>query len=90
MADALEGQVATQMDPDRVEKWADRNLTKFNKVLHLRKNTTMHQHGVDQLESVIFTRRVTKHWNRLPRQVMESSSLETFKNHFSMVLGSLF
>lgn len=61
MADALEGQVAIHMDPDRVEKRADRNLTKFNKVLHLGKNNTMHQHGVDQLESVIFTRRVTKH-----------------------------
>lgn len=84
-ADAPEGQVAILTDLDRIEKRADRNFTKFTKVLHLGKENTMHQHSVDQLESVIFTRRVTKHWNELPREV-----IETFKTHLSMVLGSLF
>ena len=36
-----------------------------------------------------FTVRVTKHWHRLLRGVVESPSLEIFKNHMDMVLDSL-
>jgi len=36
-----------------------------------------------------FTVRMTEHWNRLPREIVDSPSLEIFKNHLDKVLCSL-
>ncbi|KFP12458.1 hypothetical protein Z169_06275, partial [Egretta garzetta] len=36
-----------------------------------------------------FTMRVVKHWQRLPREVVEAPSLETFKARLDGALSSL-
>ncbi|KFM05938.1 hypothetical protein AS27_07567, partial [Aptenodytes forsteri] len=36
-----------------------------------------------------FTLRVVKHWNRLPREVVDASSLETFKVRLDGALSNL-
>lgn len=35
-----------------------------------------------------FTLRVTEHWHKIPRKVVDSSSLKVFKNCLDMILGN--
>ncbi|KFV85852.1 hypothetical protein N308_04495, partial [Struthio camelus australis] len=41
------------------------------------------------LRKNFFPVRVTEHWNRLPREVGESPSLEIFKTRLDAILGNM-
>ncbi|KFV81702.1 hypothetical protein N308_15178, partial [Struthio camelus australis] len=41
------------------------------------------------LRKKFFPVRVTESWHRLPREVVESPSLEIFKNHLDVTLGNM-
>jgi len=41
------------------------------------------------VRKLIFTKKVIKHWNRLPREVVELPALEVFKKHVDVSLTDL-
>ena len=42
-----------------------------------------------KMQKNFFKKRVTEHWNRLPREVVESPSMEIFKIHLDAYLCNL-
>ncbi|KAK4806638.1 hypothetical protein QYF61_022944 [Mycteria americana] len=97
VADTPEGCVAIQRDLDRLEKWADRNLMKFNKgncqVLPLGRNNPMHQPmlGVSQLERSLAEKALgllvgtklntSQQCALVGKKIMEQILLETLLRH---------
>jgi len=53
------------------------------------KATNKHRKFHLNIRKNLLTLRVTEHWNRLPREVVESPSLEIFKTRLDKVLCSL-
>ncbi|KFV16146.1 hypothetical protein N340_06411, partial [Tauraco erythrolophus] len=46
------------------------------------------RHPLD-IRKKFFTTRVVRHWNRLPREVVDAPSLEAFKDRLDEALGNL-
>jgi len=60
---------------------SDRTMGNGHKLKHRQVDLNMRKN--------FFPLRVTEHWNRLPREVVESPSLEIFKTRLNAVLCSL-
>jgi len=72
-----------QKDGDRLFSVTPSNRTRSNRHTLKQKKFQLN------MRKNFFPLRVTEHWNRLPREVVESPSLEILKTHLDKVLCSL-
>ena len=88
-------------DLDSLDRWAEVSSVRISKakcrVLHLGHNNPMQRtrgNGPQlrfrlDIRNNLFTERLARHWHRLPRAVMESPSLEVFKNRVDVALQDM-
>lgn len=81
-----EGPVVIQRDLNRLEEWADRNLSGN---VHTLKHRSFHLNPRENF----FIKRLTKHWHKLPREAIspsrETTTREVVEYPLDMVPGSL-
>jgi len=94
LADTFQGCAAIQQDLNRLESWAGRKVMSFNKrqmdeariFSVVRSNRTRsnglqleHRKFCTNIRKNFFMVMVMEHWNRLSREVVESTFVEIFK-----------
>lgn len=72
------------------ERWGDPLHQKFSD--RTRDNSFKHKEGRFRIDirNKFFTMRMLRHWNRMPREAMDATSLEVFSVGLERALSNLF